>query len=137
MEVAASAIAVITLVGNVSSICFRLYGSLGAREELNQIVKELDGLRYVLTTITQLAEGCTGYEEVCSSSSLSKLIEDCQKEVKALEAELKKIKTSRVPGLTIPWLLKEKELARQLDRLSRLKQNLQLSMQSDQTYRIP
>ncbi|KAH6637503.1 ankyrin repeat-containing domain protein [Boeremia exigua] len=133
MEVAASAIAVITLVGNVSNICLRLYGSLGAREELNQIVKELDGLRHVLTVITQLTATDTGYAQVCSKSSLAKVIKDCEDEIKDLEAELKKVEDSKLPGLSLPWLLKEKALARRLDKLTRLKQDLQLSMQTDQT----
>jgi|SRR5690242_5329115 len=137
MEVAASAIAIITLVGNVSTICLRLYGSLGAREELNQIIKEVEGFRQILTVVAQLTSSGTGYAQICSESQLGNVLTDCEAEIKRFEVELKKIEGSRLPGLSLPWLLKEKALAQRLETLSRLKQNLQISMQADQTFDHP
>lgn len=137
MEVAASAIAVITLVGNVSNICLRLYGSLSAKEELNEIVKELGGLRHILTVIAQLTSGDTGYAQVCSQSNLAKPIQDCEDQIKDPQDELQKVENSKLPGRSLPWLLKEKALTRRLEKLSRLKQDLQLCMQTDQMFDYP
>lgn len=132
-SIAASVIAVLQLSGKISSLCFDLYTSFGARKELGQIIDEVESLRGILQKLARIPIDESSYAQVCADSSLSKSIADCHDELKTLESELENIRTSRVPGLGSTWLRKEKEVARRLERLSRVKHTLQLCLTTDHT----
>lgn len=137
LSIAASIITLVQLTSKVSSICLELYGSLGARKEVDVIIDEVDALRRILHTLVRLTSAGTDYDKACANSALPASLADCKAELESLAIELGKVRTSKLPGVAIPWLLKEKEVTRRLERLSRVKQTLQLSLTADHTYRAP
>jgi hypothetical protein len=133
-SIAASIIAVLQLSGKVSSLCFDLYTTFGARKELDQIIDGVESLRSILQKLARIPIDNSANSRACTDPALSKPIAECHNELKTLEFELRSIQTSRVLGLSLMWLRKEKEVARRLDRLFRLKQTLQLYLAADHTW---
>ncbi|KAH6637510.1 hypothetical protein C7974DRAFT_142520 [Boeremia exigua] len=133
MEFVASVIAVLQLMSKISSVCYGLYRSYGTRRDLDDVVDEVDALRRVLQPLERITKSSPEYSAMCSDALLLVPLTRCTEELRCLEADLAKIESARFPGRTISWMLKDTDIHRSLERLSRLKQTLQLFLETNHT----
>jgi len=134
LSITASLIAVLGLAHKISILCLDLHSFKSARQELNQILNEVESLRAILQGLARLESGQSSNFETVNKSDGP--LARCRTELENMLEDLQKLKSSfnsRFGLDTISWALNEKDLARRLDRLGRAKQDLQLALSIDQT----
>ncbi|KAF2868918.1 hypothetical protein BDV95DRAFT_106681 [Massariosphaeria phaeospora] len=135
----ASVIAVLQLTHKVSALCLNLHTSISARKEIGRIFDEVDALRDTLQGLARLSSTqdgpATDSINLDAINNLNGPLVKCKAELESLDAELQKVKltNTKLGFKTISWLLKEKDVACRLERLSRARQTVQLSLAVDQT----
>jgi len=65
-SVAASIIAILQLSGKISSLCFDLYTTVGARKELGQIIDEIESLRSILQKLARIPMDKPTHSRACA-----------------------------------------------------------------------
>ncbi|KAF1948207.1 ankyrin [Byssothecium circinans] len=138
LSVTAGIIAILQLANKVITIGLSLHASLTVRKELDQIINEVDSLRAVLQKLARLSQtetqnNSTAILLVDLDDHRARALSICRTELVSLEAELAKAKLSGSQfGLSSVKLIGiGKEIKTRLERLSRAKQTLQLSLALD------
>lgn len=140
LSVTASVIAVLGLAHKITTLCLELRSLKSARQDLARILDEVESLRAILEGLARLApsdneQHTPALPDFETINKPNGPLATCRVELESLQTELQKIKSSdsRFGMKMISWALNEKDLARRLDRLSRVRGTLQLSLALDQT----
>jgi hypothetical protein len=138
LSLTASIIAIVQLANKIITLGLDLHASLKVGKDLDRIVDEVDSLRGILQRLARLAQ--TEAHNNTSTTPVFGTIFDqngalatCRSELTCLEAELLKAKSSHSRfGLdAVKRIGMGKELESRLEKLSRAKQTLQLSLTLD------
>ncbi|OCL07885.1 hypothetical protein AOQ84DRAFT_267871, partial [Glonium stellatum] len=138
LSITASLIAVLQISGAVVSTCYEYRAKVkGASQDAARIVDEVNSIRDVLEKIFKLAENAEANSLPLSNfETLNKPdgpLLQCEAELILLQAKLKPAHGWKGIRNALVWPLKEGDVDRCLDRISRLKQTLQLALTVDQT----
>lgn len=135
LSVTASIIAVLGLAHKMTTLCTELHSLKGTRQDSTRILDEVKSLRAVLERLARLASDPNNSSSI-DFETINKPngpVAKCLEELERLQEDLQKVSNSRFGVPIVSRALKEKGLECRLNRLSRAKQMLQLSLAVDQT----
>ncbi|KAJ8065097.1 hypothetical protein OCU04_005810 [Sclerotinia nivalis] len=140
LGIASSVIAVIDLSVKVASRCSEYYTNVkNARDDIERLQREAQGLKVILERIHSLCDGPNGVR-LQDSQGLRKGVEDCQKQLAQLEAKLeprgRNKLMSRCGIRALKWPFKSKEMDSLIEKLGNCKVNISLNLQVDQEVQI-
>ncbi|KAF2121937.1 hypothetical protein BDV96DRAFT_134213 [Lophiotrema nucula] len=137
LSVAASIITIVQVANAITIICLDASSkSNSARLNIRRILDDVNSLRTVLEGLACLV--ADGHEK--SATDLPNLqalatkdgpLSRCKTELEELQAELQKAVNTKTGMIT--WIFREKEVNARLERVSRVRQSLQLALTTDQT----
>lgn len=135
---AASIITLLQLTHKISILCLDIHARVkSAGPDIVRLTDEIKTLRSLLETLSGLASN-TRHREPSRLEAVAKaepILAPCETELEDIEKWLRKVlkSSSQSPLGAIQWALKEKDVLRRLDNISRLKSTLQLALALDQT----
>ncbi|KAM3066489.1 hypothetical protein ACMFMG_011987 [Clarireedia jacksonii] len=140
LGIVASVIAVIDLSVKVASRCSEYYTNIkNARDDIERLQREAQGLKAILERVHSLCNGPNGIR-LQDSQGLRKRVEDCQKQLAQLEAKLEPRTTkklmSRYGIRALKWPFKSNEVDSIIEKLGNCKDNISFSLQVDQEVQI-
>ncbi|KAF2175540.1 hypothetical protein K469DRAFT_679796 [Zopfia rhizophila CBS 207.26] len=138
LSVTASIVTVIHLATKITTQCWDLHSEFkSARKDIDRIIDETNTVREVLERLARLVDdidrdGDSRLSDFDVIVAPNGPFLKCHAELSSLKAELRNATSSNFK-LGFLWSLKGKDVARRLDRISRIKQDLQLALTTDQT----
>ncbi|KAF7506684.1 hypothetical protein GJ744_011513 [Endocarpon pusillum] len=137
---AASVITVIDLSAKVASQCSEYYTNVkNAREDIERLRREAQGLKATLERVQSLCDGPNGMQ-LQESQRLLEGVKDCKKQLAQLETKLEPRTRnkwmSRYGMRALRWPLKSKEVDGIMKKLADCKGNISFSLQVNQEYVI-
>ncbi len=140
LSMVGSLIAVVQLTGKIISICYDYRSAFkSANRDLARTIDEITGLRDVLEQLLKLVDykDIDDRWKVPTVRSLAKpdgILATCKSELVRIEKKIEPAKTKWTAiGQALTWPLKEGEISKDLDAISRTKSTLSLSLLVDQT----
>lgn len=134
---AASVIAVIDISAKIVSLCFQYSTAVkDAKDDIERVQRKVRDITHVLEKIKQLLDS-QSKARLSTTQALFSSLEQCQRELKSLEAKLDPGRTrktiSRFGLRALKWPFTNKQIDRIISNLEEYEQAFSLALQVDQT----